>query len=115
MKKVLKGFALVVLVAAAAVFIAIQTATVVRQARQAAELKPNGVAEKTRTADALDYSVAIQIAAPPEIVWALLTNAKSYPQWNSTVVSIDGTIAKGERIQLVAKVAPERTFPLKVS
>ncbi|MBK7857058.1 MAG: SRPBCC domain-containing protein [Archangiaceae bacterium] len=115
MKKALMGVAVLVGVLALGGFIAVQTATVVRQLRPHGELKANGVAEKTRTADALDYSVAIQIAAPPAIVWALLTDAKGYPQWNSTVVKLDGTIAKGELIQLVAKVAPERTFSLKVS
>jgi uncharacterized protein YndB with AHSA1/START domain len=88
---------------------------VVRQLKPHDALSPNGVTEKTRTADALDYSVAISIAAPPAIVWALLTDAKGYPQWNSTIVKLDGTIAKTETIQLVAKIAPERTFALKVS
>lgn len=115
MKKVLKGVAALVVVLGLGMFIAIQSATVVRGVKKPSDIKPNGVAEKTRTPDALDYSIGIEIAAPPEIVWALLTDAKAYPQWNSTVVKIDGTIAKAETIQLVAKVAPDRTFPLKVT
>jgi uncharacterized protein YndB with AHSA1/START domain len=115
MKKALKVLAVLILVVGAGMFAAVQTATVVRQLKPHEKLAPTGVAEKTRTADALDYSVAIAIRAPAPIIWALLTDAKAYPQWNSTVVKIDGTIAKTETIQLVAKVAPDRTFALKVS
>ena len=115
MKKVLKVIAVLVLVVGVGMFVAIQTATVVRQLKPHDQLKANGIAEKTRTADALDYSIAIDIAAPPPIVWALLTNAESYPQWNSTVVKIEGKIAKTEMIRLTAKVAPDRAFDLKVS
>ena len=115
MKKALKVLAVLVLVVGIGMFVAIQTATVVRQLKPHDQLAANGVAEKTRTADALDYSIAIDIAAPPPVVWALLTNAKAYPQWNSTVVKLDGNIAKTETIHLVAKVAPDRTFDLKVT
>ncbi len=96
-------------------FIFMKTGTVVRQLKPHDQLEANGVAVKTRTADALDYSVATRIAAPAPIVWALLTDAKAYREWNSTVVKLDGTIAKAETIHLVAKVAPDRTFDLKVS
>jgi uncharacterized protein YndB with AHSA1/START domain len=83
--------------------------------RAPATLKPNGKSERTRDKDALDYSVAIPIAAPPQVLWGILTDAAAYPSWNSTVVKIDGEIASGKQISLVAKVAPARTFPLKVS
>ena len=115
MKKVLKAIAVVIFLAAVGMFIAIQTATVVRQLKPASELKPDGVAVKTRTADALDYSVSIAIAAPPSVVWALLTEAKAYPQWNTTIVRVEGTIAKTQTIHLTAKVAPDRVFDLKVT
>ena len=114
MKKVLIGVAALGLVGLG-VFIWLKTGTVVREVKPHSQLKPDGVAVKTRTADALDYSVAINIGAPAPIVWALLVEANAYPQWNSTVVKIDGTIRKAERIKLVAKVAPDRTFDLKVS
>lgn len=115
MKKVLKVVAVLVLLAGIGMFAAIQTATVVRQLKPHDQLEPNGIAEKTRTADALDYSIAIDIAAPVPIVWALLTNAKAYPEWNSTVVKLEGNIAKTQVIKLVAKIAPDRTFELKVT
>lgn len=63
----------------------------------------------------LEYRVGTTIAAEPDVVWALLTDAPGYPAWNSTVISIDGTIAAGEEIELKSKVDPERTFELTVS
>jgi uncharacterized protein YndB with AHSA1/START domain len=62
----------------------------------------------------LHYAVGRTIDAPPEVVWAVLTDASGYPKWNSTVVSLDGTIAKDERIELVVKIS-KRTFKLNVS
>lgn len=87
----------------------------VRMARDPSTLTPNGRAERTRTGKALDYSVATGIAAPPELVWQVLTDAAGYSKWNTTIVRLDGSIAAGGRVQLVAKVAPRRTFKLKVS
>ncbi|MEZ4320107.1 MAG: SRPBCC domain-containing protein [Myxococcota bacterium] len=62
----------------------------------------------------MKFSVRTHIAAKPDVVWALLTDAAGYPGWNSTVVKIDGTIAEGERIALVATVNPKRAFNLTV-
>jgi len=115
MRKVLIGLAVLIVVGGGGMFIWMKTGTVIRQVKPHDQLKPDGVAVKTRTSDALDYSVATSIAAPAPIVWALLTDAAAYPSWNSTVVKIDGKIAKAETIHLVAKVAPDRTFDLKVS
>lgn len=63
----------------------------------------------------LEYRVGVHIEAPPAVVWALLTDAPAYPSWNSTVKSIDGTIAPGEQVELRSTVDPERTFELTVS
>ena len=63
----------------------------------------------------MDCSVTILIDAPPERVWALLTNAEDFPRWNSTVTKIEGTIALGEKLALKVPVAPERTFTPKVT
>ena len=59
-------------------------------------------------------SVQTAIHADRSVVWALLTDASNYPKWNSTVVSINGQIALGETIRLISKLAPTRTFKLKV-
>ena len=72
-------------------------------------------AQKLEGTRYLEYRIGVRIAAAPQKVWALLTNAAAFPNWNSEVLGIDGNIALGERIKLKAKVAPDRTFPLKVS
>lgn len=63
----------------------------------------------------LEYRIGIEIQAPPEKIWALLSNAAGFPSWNSTIISIEGDIAKGQKLALKAKVAPERTFPIEVA
>lgn len=63
----------------------------------------------------LEYRVGVEINAPPAAVWAVLTDAPSYPTWNSTVTSLEGTIAAGEEIKLRSTVDPKRTFELTVS
>ena len=59
-------------------------------------------------------SVSIEIKADAVIIWALLTNASDYPRWNSTVISIEGSIEKGQKIKLKSTLDPKRTFKLKV-
>jgi hypothetical protein len=61
------------------------------------------------------YSVTRTMDATPETVWALLTDATSYADWNPAVVSIKGPITKGATIELVSVVSPKRTFKLTVS
>ena len=59
-------------------------------------------------------SVRIDIAADAAVVWRLLTRAADYPNWNSTVISIDGDIAQGQKIVLKSRLAPTRAFTLTV-
>ncbi len=59
-------------------------------------------------------SVSIDIDADPSVIWALLTNTSDYPRWNTTVVSIDGKIALGEKINLRSTLDPKRTYKLKI-
>lgn len=63
----------------------------------------------------LHYAVGASIHAPPEVVWAVLTDASRYTSWNSTIVSLKGDIALGNTIRLTAKIDPKRTFDLTVS
>lgn len=74
-----------------------------------------GRATKSRTTFRMECGVSINIQARPERIWALLTNAADFPKWNSTVQSIEGTIALGEKIKVRVPLAPNRTFKLKVS
>ena len=55
------------------------------------------------------------INAAPDRIWAILTDGPHYPEWDSGVLSVDGTIALGETIKVVSGASPGRTFPVKVT
>jgi uncharacterized protein YndB with AHSA1/START domain len=74
----------------------------------------NGKATTVKTTFSRETSVSIDIKADPAIIWALLTNTSDYPRWNSTVTSIEGKIALGEKIKLKSTLDAKRTFKLKV-
>lgn len=59
-------------------------------------------------------SISQIIDADPSVIWGLLTNAKGYPEWNSTIVSIEGDIKQGQKIRLKSTLDTSRTFKLKV-
>jgi uncharacterized protein YndB with AHSA1/START domain len=61
------------------------------------------------------FATTVAIEAPAATVWALLTDAALYPDWNSTVEKIDGQIALGQKVTVRAKASPGRAFPLLVS
>ncbi len=72
-------------------------------------------AQVNRSTFRLEYSISGAIAAAPERIWGLLTNAADFPRWNSTVTQIDGRIAPGEKIALKARIAADRVFNLKIT
>jgi hypothetical protein len=55
------------------------------------------------------------IDARPEAIWAILTDASSYPDWDSGVVRVEGRIAPQEKIKVVSEANPDRAFPVKVT
>ena len=115
MKKVLVAIVGLLVVAGGGMGAWIATGTNVRQATEHATLAADGKAKKTRTADALDYAVAVNIAAPPAVVWDQLTDVSKHAKWNTTLLKIEGPIALGSTVKLVAKTAPDRPFELKVT
>jgi uncharacterized protein YndB with AHSA1/START domain len=74
----------------------------------------NGKAATIKKIFSRETAVSIDIQADKSIIWALLTNANDYARWNSTVVSIEGNIAKGEKIKLKSTLDPKRVFKLSV-
>lgn len=72
-------------------------------------------ARKTESTFRLEYAVVREIQATPEKIWALLTDAKGFPSWNSTVTSIDGDIALGQKLAIKVPLDPKRTFTPKVT
>ncbi len=61
------------------------------------------------------YDAAATIEAPPETIWAILTDAPAYAEWDSGVERVEGRIAPGEKIKVVSEANPGRAFPVKVS
>jgi uncharacterized protein YndB with AHSA1/START domain len=71
-------------------------------------------AVKTRTTFNLQCTVSADIEATPEKVWTLLTKPDDMVRWNSTLTSIEGTIALGGTVKMQVPEAPGRTFTIKV-
>lgn len=61
------------------------------------------------------FETTLLIPAPPDRIWALLTDAQAYPRWNPTVTRVDGTIRLGEKITVHARISPDRAFPVTVA
>ena len=61
------------------------------------------------------YEATATIAAPPEAVWSILTDAAAYPRWDSGVREVEGRIAPGEKIKVVSEANPGRAFPVRVT
>jgi hypothetical protein len=70
----------------------------------------DGQATTTRTTFRLAISVAIRIDASAAIIWPLLTDIHAQSAWNSTLASIDGKVALGERVSFSVHEAPRQTF-----
>lgn len=50
----------------------------------------------------------IDIAAPPEVVWQVLTDLPRYADWNPFTPRVDGTLAVGNEIMLHVQLTPGR-------
>lgn len=69
---------------------------------------------QTRSVFSLECEVTVNIRAGADRIWRLLTDAKDFPRWNSTVTSIEGQIREGEQLRLRVP-GTDRTFTPKVS
>jgi hypothetical protein len=58
----------------------------------------------------------IEICAPRELVWHVLTDFPSFPQWNPFVKHIEGSLVPGELLTIVvqAGTGPARTLQSKL-
>lgn len=61
------------------------------------------------------YEASASIAASPDAVWAILTDASAYPEFDPYCDKIEGTIAVGNTIKAFSKLSPGRAFPVKVA
>ena len=71
------------------------------------------VAETRRTFTLL-CRVEISIQSPPARIWSLLTDAKNFHRWNSTITAIEGEIRAGQRIRIHVP-GTNRTFTPSIS
>jgi hypothetical protein len=78
-------------------------------------VETSGKAKNTNTTFRMECAVGINIRASAKTIWTLLTNAADFPRWNSTVQSIEGQIALGQKLALRVPVAPGRVFRPKVT
>jgi uncharacterized protein YndB with AHSA1/START domain len=74
----------------------------------------NGKAITVKKTFSRETFISIDIKADTAIIWSLLTNASDFPRWNSTIISIEGDIKKGEKIKLKSILDPKRVFKLKI-
>lgn len=74
----------------------------------------DGKATTTRTTFRLAIVVTTSIEAPTMTIWKLLTDIRAQSKWNSTLTSIEGAIAFGERVSFKVHEAPRQTFSPKV-
>jgi hypothetical protein len=69
---------------------------------------------QSTSAFSMQSAVEINIRANIETIWSILTNAKDFPQWNSTVRKIEGQIKEGQQIRMHI-TGSSRVFALAVS
>jgi hypothetical protein len=72
-------------------------------------------ANQTRSTFRQSCSVRCEIRATPEKIWGLLTDAAKFPAWNTTVTSLEGPIALGNKLALKVTLDPKRTFKPRVT
>jgi hypothetical protein len=61
------------------------------------------------------YEASSTIAAPPDAIWAILTDAPGYSSWDSGVVRLEGSVAAGEKLKVTSEVNPKRAYPVRVT
>ena len=61
------------------------------------------------------YEASSTIEAAPETVWKILVDGRSYTDWDSGVLAVEGEIALGERLKVTSEANPGRAFPVRVT
>jgi hypothetical protein len=60
------------------------------------------------------YQASADIAASPNTIWSILTDAPGLSTWDSGIQRVEGRIAPGETITVYSEANPGRAFPVKV-
>lgn len=61
------------------------------------------------------FSASDTINATPETIWAIITDAESYPEWDPNAIRIAGEIKAGGKVTALTKLNPKRAFPATVT
>ena len=61
------------------------------------------------------FHVEIEIAAPPEAVWAVLTDTERYAEWNPTQVEVRGAHAVGSQLVAVFDAPEIKPFEVQLT
>jgi hypothetical protein len=61
------------------------------------------------------FATRIDIQAPVDNIWRLLTDLPRWAQWNTTVERTVGNVERGATIKVFVKRSPGRAFPLRVT
>ena len=87
------------------------------------DMNPPSVTDEDRTSEpqvtlirqvfSLVCRVEVNIRATAPAIWHILSDAKDFPRWNSTITRIDGDIRDGERLRLHVP-GTDRTFTPRV-
>ena len=63
-----------------------------------------------------ENKASIDIDAAPEKVWAIITDAPSYPSFDPTCIRVEGgKAAPDARLRVYSTFSPERAFPVRVT
>jgi hypothetical protein len=60
------------------------------------------------------FATRIDIQAPVDKIWQILTDLPRWTQWNSTVERTVGNVERGAKVTVFVKQSPGRAFPLRV-
>ena len=56
---------------------------------------------------------SIEVSAPPDRVWAVLTDFPSYPTWNPFIKRFEGELKVGGRVKMFAQPPGEKGMEFK--
>lgn len=61
------------------------------------------------------YESSSSIDAPPDAIWAILTDGPGFLAWESGVIGFAGSVGPGAALEVTSSAQPGRAFRLKVT